>query len=83
MRRWLCGLLALLLAATLFCCPALAYEPDFTVSSQAVYLENLDTGLVLYEKNASQRMYPASLTKIMTAILVLENVPDLDAASVA
>ena len=83
MRRWLCGLLALLLAATLFCCPALAYEPDFTVSSQAVYMENLDTGLVLYEKNASQRMYPASLTKIMTAILVLENVPDLDAASVA
>ena len=58
-------------------------RPDFTLTSKAVYLENLDTGLVLYEKNADQQMYPASLTKIMTAILVLENVKDLDQETAA
>ena len=39
--------------------------------------------LVLYEKNADQKMYPASLTKIMTAIVALENQRDLDAEFVA
>ncbi len=69
-----------ILLLTLFVTPASAatYEPDFEVQSKAVYLENLNTGAVLYEKNADQRMYPASLTKIMTAIVVLENVKDLD-----
>ena len=59
-----------------------AYEPDFEVRTQAVYLENLDTGMVVYEKNADEKMYPASLTKIMTAVVVLdymkENGLDLD-----
>lgn len=84
-KRILCGLLAFVLAAVMLFCPAAAisYEPDFTLTSKAVYLENLDTGLVLYEKNADQQMYPASLTKIMTAILVLENVKDLDGETAA
>lgn len=84
-NRTLCGLLAFVLAAVMLFCPAAAisYEPDFTLTSKAVYLENLDTGLVLYEKNADQQMYPASLTKIMTAILVLENVKDLDQETAA
>ena len=84
-NRILCGLLAFVLAAVMLFCPAAAisYEPDFTLTSKAVYLENLDTGLVLYEKNADQQMYPASLTKIMTTILVLENVKDLDQETAA
>lgn len=84
-KRILCGLLAFVLAAVMLFCPAAAisYEPDFTLTSKAVYLENLDTGLVLYEKNADQQMYPASLTKIMTAILVLENVKDLNQETAA
>ena len=31
------------------------------------------TGKILYEKNIDERRYPASLTKIMTAIIILEN----------
>lgn len=84
-NRLLSGLLAFVLAAVMLFSPAAAisYEPDFTVTSEAVYLENLDTGLVLYEKNTDKQMYPASLTKIMTAILVLENVKDLDSETAA
>lgn len=57
---------------------AVTFTPNFTVESDAAYLVNLDKDLTLYEKNADKRCYPASLTKIMTAIIVLENVPDLD-----
>lgn len=32
-----------------------------------------DTGLVLFDKNANERVYPASTTKIVTAIIALEN----------
>lgn len=52
------------------------YPPNFTVESGAVYLYNLDTEEVIYSKNAHEPMYPASLTKIMTCILALENTPD-------
>ena len=63
--------------------PAYAqYEPLFDVQSKAVYLVNLDTGNVIYEKNADAKMYPASLTKIMTAIVVLENIDDLDGTEI-
>ena len=40
--------------------------------SSAAILINEDTGEVLLQKNADQRMYPASTTKIMTALLALE-----------
>ena len=54
------------------------YQPDFEVTADAVYMVNLDTGKVVYEKNAHKKIYPASTTKIMTAALVLENVEDLE-----
>ena len=46
---------------------------DLTIYSPSVILIDSKTGKVLYEKEATQKMYPASITKIMTAILVLEN----------
>lgn len=45
--------------------------PDI-YSGCAVVLE-ADTGTVLYDKNMNQQAYPASITKIMTAILAIEN----------
>ena len=58
---------------------ASAFQPtDFEVSAEGAMLVSLDTGGVLYQKNIDQRLYPASLTKIMTAVLIIENTPDLD-----
>ncbi len=54
------------------------YTPPFEVSAEAVYMVNLDTDTVVYQKNANKKMYPASLTKIMTTILAYENTTDLD-----
>jgi D-alanyl-D-alanine carboxypeptidase len=59
------------------------FAQPFDVSAEAVYMVNLDTGLVMYDKNAEQVWSPASLTKMMTAILVVENVQDLDGTQVA
>ncbi len=57
---------------------AVTFTPGFKVESEAAYLVNLDKDIVVYEKNSLKKMYPASLTKIMTAIIVLDNVKDLD-----
>ncbi len=42
------------------------------VSAKAAVLLNAETGAILYEKNAHQPMYPASITKISTALYALE-----------
>ena len=43
------------------------------VQSPSVILMEMSTGTVLYEKNSDERNYPASITKIMTTLLALEN----------
>ena len=50
------------------------YNPDnLATNSPSIILVDAKTGKILYSKNAFKRMYPASTTKIMTAILTLEN----------
>lgn len=55
-----------------------SYKPPFEITSKAAYLVNLDTGTVIFEKNADEKIYPASLVKIMTTILAIEMIPDLE-----
>ena len=45
------------------------------VSSEAAVLYDASTGQVLFEKNGHKPMYPASTTKIMTALLAAEKLP--------
>ena len=54
-----------------------AFDPDSDCQSRGIYMVNLDTNTVVYERSANEKMYPASLTKIMTAIVALENCSDL------
>jgi len=55
--------------------PSSASDLDFSHELQlyaaSTYLVNLDTGRVIYQRNASTRVAPASTTKIMTAALAL------------
>lgn len=66
---FLCLLLCLTQAA-----PVWAKTGDFSVDAKAALLVEESTGEVLYEQNAHERNYPASITKVMTALLVLEAV---------
>ena len=43
------------------------------INSEAGILVEISTGRIIYEKNSTKQMFPASTTKILTAILVLEN----------
>lgn len=59
-----------IVAALLICAAAVAQEPRLTAAS-AIAID-ADTGKVLYEKNADTIRYPASTTKILTTLLLLE-----------
>ena len=43
------------------------------INSEAAILVEISTGRIIYEKNSTKQMFPASTTKVLTAILVLEN----------
>ena len=49
-----------------------AEAQEISVSAQSAVLISADTSAVLFEKNAGQRLSMASTTKIMTALLALE-----------
>ena len=61
---------------------ALGFKPDFGLEAKGCYLFNVDTNTVVYQKNKDLKLEPASLVKIMTAILVLEKIKDIDATIV-
>lgn len=48
-------------------------EGELQLASQTAVLMDADTGVVLYEKNMHDTMYPASITKIMTAMLAVQH----------
>ncbi len=52
---------------------ALTDGDDLTVDAKAALLYEMNTGTMLYTINPDQKLYPASVTKIMTCLLALEN----------
>ena len=56
---------------------------DITTNSSSCLLMDSKTGKIIYAKNAYEKMYPASTTKLMTAILTLENCKLTDTAIVS
>ena len=69
MKRIFSLLLALLLLALL---PPAARAEDLAVESRACLLMEKTTGQVLYAVNEHEQLEPASVTKIMTLLLVME-----------
>lgn len=55
-----------------------AFTPKFDIHSEAVYMVNLDTDIVIVSRNADKKMIPASTTKIMTALVALENIKNFN-----
>ena len=61
----------------------LADDTNLTLYSPSSILIDSKTGKVLYEKDSNKKMYPASTTKILNAILVLENCDNLQDTTIA
>ena len=69
LRRWICSTIAALALIT-----AVHATGDVPGNAaHAAILVHMDCGKVLYEKNADERLLIASTTKIMTALVTLEN----------
>ena len=75
MKKALSLILAVIMAFS--CCvsafAATKYQPSFEINCETVFLAD-ENGNVLFEQNSGQRMYPAELVQIMTAIVVIENI---------
>ena len=69
MKRFVCMLLCLFLTAAL-AVPAAAAE--LTLSAPSAILMEKETGTILYAKDEHTQLQPASVTKVMTLLLVME-----------
>jgi len=65
--------IAILLILNMSCLPTISLAEPPENSARAAVLMEVETGRVLYEKNPHEKLPMASTTKIMTAILALEN----------
>jgi D-alanyl-D-alanine carboxypeptidase len=81
MKKIIFSIFSLLLCLC-FTIPASAYQiNDYEMHHKAgmvVYLDPHHGDVVIYEENADQRIYPASITKLMSALVMVENIPDLE-----
>jgi D-alanyl-D-alanine carboxypeptidase (penicillin-binding protein 5/6) len=73
-KRILSVFLCAVLITSLFLMPAAQAVADPNIAAKAALLVEDENGAVLYDKNAHAKEYPASITKVMTALLVLEAV---------
>lgn len=76
--RYIKGLLALMLAlAGLYCGYICPEADDVQVPAKSAVVMDADSGRILFEQNSEESLPMASTTKIMTALITLEQ-PDLD-----
>ncbi len=66
-----------MLLAILCLCPFSLHAESLSVSAQNAVLMEAQSGKIIYQKDATAKRKPASTTKIMTACVVLEAIPDL------
>ncbi len=79
--KWFSGLLVVMML--LVCIPmASAIEEAPQVKANNVMMASVNTGAIIYEKNADERIYPASTTKLMTMAVAIDLIPDLKATMV-
>ena len=84
-----CAILFSFVLVLIIALPVAAEEESSTLADNApsltapaAYVVNLDTNIVVYEKNSETQLSAASLTKMMTTLLLLENYQDqLDSIS--
>lgn len=70
LARWLQLAMAFVIAWTFAVAPASAQ--GFSTRAKQAILVDADTGSVLFERNADERMHPASMSKLMTLVMVFK-----------
>lgn len=70
--------LIVILSVSTVCAGAISFSNDVDIKSQSVLVVSMDSGQTVFEKDPDSKRYPASTTKIMTYIVAVENIPDLE-----
>lgn len=81
MKKIICIFISLIILYTTFfsvSSSAVSFECDVKTYSESMLMVNLDSDMVVFEKDADSKRYPASLTKIMTYIIVAEYFDDFN-----
>ena len=81
LNKFIPTILIIFILSLLVCIPSLANSPE--LKSEAAILFETSTGNILYSKNATEKLYPASTTKILTAIIAIESCELDDIATVS
>ena len=68
--KWMAMVLSVCLLLTALAVPAGAV--DMQIGGKSALLMDIGTGTVLYEQNAHEKLAPASVTKVMTMLLIME-----------
>ena len=74
MKKVLGIFLTCLLVFPMFIMPVRADELKLAENAKAAILIEASTGEVLFEKNADEKLVPASMTKMMSMLLIIENI---------
>ncbi len=70
MRKWFCFIISLLYFVSIAITPVFA--DDLNLQSKSAILMEPKTGSILYEQNSHEKLPPASVTKVMTLLLIYE-----------
>ncbi|WP_054949551.1 D-alanyl-D-alanine carboxypeptidase family protein [Numidum massiliense] len=74
MKKWVATALSFVIVLSFVPMPLHAATVDLAPHAKSAVLMDMDTGTVLYEKDSHQPLPPASITKIMTMLLLMEAV---------
>lgn len=64
--------LAIIISLLIFIVPFLLYGVELPLEAQSAILMDAHSGKILYEKEPHQKLFPASMTKLMTLVLAME-----------
>ena len=76
-------MIVVLLIVVLTCNTKVYADDELSINAKAALIVETNTGKIIYEKDIYEQNYPASVTKILTAILTIENCELDDVATVS
>lgn len=74
MKKFFSFIMSVIFIVSAAMVPAIADEPE--IQAPSAILMEASTGQIIYEKNTDESLYPASITKIMTLILIFDAIKD-------
>ncbi len=85
MKRFLSLFISFILIVSCLSCfsvGAISFDCDVETYSDSIIMVNLDSDMVVFEKDADSKRYPASLTKVMTYIVASEYFEDYNSTRI-